>query len=182
MANDKVYKYYTELPGWAKGVVIIGVLGVTYIVGSTIYKRIQRISSDAEEKSKLDQIQKELNSKKNSGQSATFTDIQFNNFADAAQNAFTNCRLPIVPCPTSLGIVCQSNSFREFYPIIKQLKNDVDFLQLQKSFGVRTITKSWACGGNIRMNLPTLVKDQLNSYEIKTINSAMSEKGITYSF
>jgi hypothetical protein len=182
MEQNKVLKIYEELPPWARGVVIVGLLGVTYIVGSTIYKRVQRISSDAEEKAKLDQIQRELDSKKSSGERATFTDIQFNNFADASQNAFTNCRLPIVPCPTYLGLVCQSNSFREFYPIIKQLKNDVDFLQLQKAFGIRTVTKSWACGGDIRMNLPTLVKDQLNSYEIKTINSTMAEKGITYSF
>ena len=40
MANDKVYKYYTELPGWAKGVVIIGGLGIAYIVGTTIYKKV----------------------------------------------------------------------------------------------------------------------------------------------
>jgi hypothetical protein len=182
MEQNKAMKIYEELPPWARGVVIVGLLGITYIVGNTIYKKAQQISSDAEEQSKLDLIQKELDSKKSSGQIPSFTDIQFNNFADAAQNAFTNCRLPIIPCSTSLGVACQSNSFREFYPIIKELKSNVDFLQLQKSFGVRTITKSWACGGNIRMNLPTLVKDQLNSYEIKTINSTLSDKGIIYTF
>jgi hypothetical protein len=182
MEQNKLLRVYEELPPWARGVVVIGVIGITYIVGNTIYRRIQQVSSDAEEQRKLDQIQKELDAKKNSGSTPSFTDIQFSNFADEAQNAFTNCRLPIIPCPTYLGVACQSNSFREFYPIIKQLKSDVDFLKLQKAFGVRTVTKSWACGGDIRMNLPTLVKDQLNSYEIKTINSTMAEKGITYTF
>jgi len=182
MEQNKLFKVYQELPPWAKGVAVVGGMAILYVVGSTIYKRVQQVSNDAEEKVKLEKIQQEIDSQSSGGQKASYTDIQFSNFADEAQNAFTNCRLPIVPCATYLGAVCQSNSFREFYPIIKELKNDVDFLQLQKTFGVRTISKSWVCGGDIRMNLPTLVKDQLNKYEIQTINETLAKNGIKYRF
>lgn len=182
MEKENLLKVYDGLPPWARGVVVIGGIGILYIVGSTLYKKVQQAKNDKLEEEKTNKIQDELVKTKKEGMVASFSDVQFNNFADAAQNAFTNCRLPIIPCPTYLGVGCQSNSFREFYPIVKQLKNNVDFLQLQKTFGIRTITKSWTCGGDIRMNLPTLVKDQLNSQEIKTINNTLADNGITYRF
>ena len=37
MANDKLYNYYKDLPPWAKGVVVVGGLGMVYIIGSKIY-------------------------------------------------------------------------------------------------------------------------------------------------
>lgn len=181
MAENKYLRVYEDLPSWARGVVVVGGIGIAYIIGSTIYKKVQQAISDADQQEKLKQIQSEIDNNKQNGLVASYNDIQFNNFADAAQNAFTNCRLPIIPCPTYLPL-CQSNSFKEFYPIIEKLKNNVDFLQLQKIFGVRTISKQFFCGGDIRMNLPTLVKDGLNSYEIKTINETMGAKGITYNF
>ena len=41
MANDKLYNYYTELPSWAKGVVVVGGLGMIYIIGSKIYAALK---------------------------------------------------------------------------------------------------------------------------------------------
>ena len=37
MKTDNVYKYYKDLPPWAKGVVVVGSLGLAYIIGSKIY-------------------------------------------------------------------------------------------------------------------------------------------------
>jgi hypothetical protein len=183
MANDKFYKYYQDLPGWAKGVVIVGALGVTYIVVSTVYKKITSIPDLINQQKKVDQLNKDLNDKKKEGVLPTLSQTQFNNLADQAQNAFTNCRLPIIPCPVYLGsLLCQSNSYKEFRPIAEKLKNDADFLQLQSTFGTRTIQKGWGCGGNIVMNLPTLVLDQLNGYEVEAINKILSKNGISYQF
>jgi hypothetical protein len=41
MADNKIFKVYQELPQWAKGVVVVGGLVVTYIVGSTVYKKVK---------------------------------------------------------------------------------------------------------------------------------------------
>jgi len=183
MNESTIFKYYKELPSWAKGVVVIGGIGIAYIIGSTIYRKVQQISSDAEEQNKLNQIQDEINKNKQIGISPSYNNIQFNNLADAAQNAFVNCRLPIIPCPVYLGsALCQSNSYKEFAPIVEQLKNDSDFLELQKTFGIRNISKQFVCGGDIRMNLATLVKDQLNNFEIDGLNRILKSKGITYTF
>ena len=181
MAENKLFKVYEGLPNWARGVVVIGGVAIAYTIGNTIYKRLQRLKSDAEEQQKLIQVQIEIDKNKKNGVQPSYNDVQFNNLADAAQNAFTNCRLSIIPCPTYLPL-CQSNSYKEFYPIVEQLKNDADFLQLQKIFGVRTISKQIYCGGDIRMNLATLVKDQLNNFEIEGLNRILKGNSITYRF
>ena len=41
MAN-KVYSYYQDLPSWAKGVVVVGVLGASYILISQTISRIRK--------------------------------------------------------------------------------------------------------------------------------------------
>lgn len=179
--ENKLLKVYDGLPPWARGVVVVGGMTILYVVGNAVYKRIQRASSDAEEQEKLNRVKSELESKKKQGLVPSFSDVQFNNFADAAQNAFVNCRVDVIPCPTYIPF-CWSNSGKEFYAIIKQMKNDVDFLKLQETFGIRTISKQFWCGGDIRMNLPTLVKDQLNNQEIKTINNTLADNGITYRY
>ena len=101
MAN-KVYEYYEGLPSWARGVVIVGGLVVVYIVGYTIYKKIQTLASSADTQNKLNQINDDLNSKLKQGQQPTFSSTQYNNFADEITAAFTGCdwSSPIIPVPT----------------------------------------------------------------------------------
>jgi len=41
MAN-KFYDYYKELPSWAKGVVVVGGLGVVYIFASQVIKKLKQ--------------------------------------------------------------------------------------------------------------------------------------------
>jgi hypothetical protein len=41
MKTDNIYKYYKDLPQWAKGVVVVGTLGAIYIIGSKIYSALQ---------------------------------------------------------------------------------------------------------------------------------------------
>ena len=183
MAKDNVYKYYTELPSWAKGVVIVGVLGVTYIVGNTIYKKILAAKAMQDEQNKLNQTRTDLNTQIQQGQKSSYSQTQYNNWADEIVAAFNGCHLPIIPLPTQLGdALAWSNPGIAIREIIKQLKNDVDFLQLQNAFGVKTITKSWVCGGDIKMSLPALVKYQLNKPEILALNEILAKNGITYRY
>lgn len=180
--ENKALKIYEELPSWAKGVVVVGGLAMGYILVSTIYKKFASIPDAIDEQRKLNQLKEDLNKKVNSGQDPSYSDTMYNNLADEAENAFENCRLDIVPCSTYLGIVCQTNSFREFRPVVEKLKTDVDFLKLQEAFGTRSIYKQFWCGGAKNFNLPTLVRDQLNHYEIERLNTIMADNGVTYEF
>ena len=186
MGDNKAFKVYEDLPNWARGVVVVGGLVVLYIVGNTIYKKIQGLSSNVDTQNKLNQINNDLNNKLNQGQQPTFNSTQYNNFADAIAAAFTGCDYssPIIPISTSVPIIGgYSNSGAVVYNILYKFNNDVDFLALQKAFGTRTISKSWLCGGDFNnVSLEAAVTNQLNNYEISGINDLLSSRNITLRF
>ena len=177
--ENKVLKIYDGLPSWAKGVVVVGGLAISYVVVSTIYKKITSISDAVDEQRKQNQMADDLKKRVNEGQQPSYDDSQYNIFADEALVAFNYFRLDIIPCSTYFGIVCQSNSFRELRPVIEKLKNDVDFLKLQQAFGKRTASKWY---GDQTKSLPEFVRYQLNHYEIERLNTIMSDNGLTYQF
>jgi hypothetical protein len=186
MADSKVFKVYQELPQWAKGVVVVGGLVVTYIVGNTIYKRIKAFSDSADAQNKLRQLEDDLDKKLKQGQQPTFSSTQYNNFADSIQTLFEGCdyTTPIIPVPTSWILnIGWSNSGASLFNILYQFNNDVDFLALQKAFATRTISKGWYCGGDYtNVTLSQAVNKQLNSQEIAAVNKLLTQKGITYRF
>ena len=186
MADSKVFKVYQELPQWAKGVVVVGGLVVTYIVGNTIYKRIKAFSDSADAQNKLRQLEDDLDKKLKQGQQPTFSSTQYNNFADSIQTLFEGCdyTTPIIPVPTSWILnIGWSNSGASLFNILYQFNNDVDFLALQKAFATRTISKGWYCGGDYtNVTLSQAVNKQLNNQEIYAINKLLTQKNITYRF
>jgi hypothetical protein len=186
MADSKVFKVYQELPQWAKGVVVVGGLVVTYIVGNTIYKRIKAFSDSADAQNKLRQLEDDLDKKLKQGQQPTFSSTQYNNFADSIQTEFEGCdyTTPFIPVPTTwILYIGWSNSGASLFNILYQFNNDVDFLALQKAFATRTISKGWYCGGDYtNVTLSQAVNKQLNSQEIAAVNKLLTQKGITYRF
>lgn len=186
MADSKVFKVYQDLPQWAKGVVVVGGLVVTYIVGNTIYKRIKAFSDSADAQNKLRQLEDDLDKKIKQGQQPTFSSTQYNNFADSIQTLFEGCdyTTPFIPVPTTWILnIGWSNSGAGLFNILYQFNNDVDFLALQKAFATRTISKGWYCGGDYtNVTLSQAVNKQLNSQEIAAINKLLTQKGITYRF
>lgn len=57
------YKYYTELPPWAKGVVIVGAGLVVYMVGSKLYRKIIPTQTTKDAKNELNVIDVEIKNK-----------------------------------------------------------------------------------------------------------------------
>jgi hypothetical protein len=186
MSDNKALKVYEDLPNWARGVVVVGGLVVLYIVGNTIYKKIQGLSNNVDTQNKLNQVNNDLNDKINQGQQPTFNSTQYNNFADSIAAAFSGCDFssPIIPISTKIPVIGgYSNSGAVVYNIISQFNNDVDFLALQKAFGNRTISKSWVCGGDYtNVDLEAAVTNQLNNSEIAGINDLLSKRNITLRF
>ena len=57
MKDSKVYQYYTELPQWAKGAVVVGAGLVLFLVGKRVYRAV--FPSDEERKNK--QLEQDIN-------------------------------------------------------------------------------------------------------------------------
>ena len=79
-----------------------------------------------------------------------------------------------------------SSVFYEFYEDLDelqtQLKNDADFLSLQKAYGIRSIQRGWWCPNKNNMNLNTIVTDMTIATEKDLLNQVLAKKGITYRF
>lgn len=178
--QNKVYQYYTELPTWAKGVVVIGSIGIAYIVGSNVMSAIKNMKNAKLAKERQKQFDSEL---KNEKTPASFSPSQYTSWANAIATAFQGCDYASIGnhVPILGTFVYWSNSGSTVYNIIDKFKSNSDFLNLQKAFGTRTISKSFLCGGDYtNYDLSAAVTAQLNQKEVNGINELLKKKGINY--
>ena len=61
MKKDNLYKYYTELPQWAKGVVVVGGVGVVGLLGLRIYKKLFPSQSERTAQQLLNTVATDIN-------------------------------------------------------------------------------------------------------------------------
>jgi len=176
MAN-KAFDYYKELPSWAKGAVVVGVLGVTYIFASQIIKRIRQQAEDAKSRASLKNAETELKDLIKSGVAPTFPKSQFDAWAGQIQKQFEGCDFSATYHSSALPLA--SNSFLLVEKIIKQIKNNSDWLSLISAFGVRTY-EGCMFYTTVSGDLPKCIVDELSSQEIDVLNKLLTTKGISY--
>ena len=167
MAKTEIYTYYKDLPPWAKGVVVVGSLG---LVGAIIYQVYSRIKKDAGKKQAeqaVKETEKELKDEIKNGVKPTISTSQADAWAGQIQKAFDGCD----PAETSKGVVAQA---------FLGLKNNADFLLLVSRYGVR---KHDQCGwftGDFEGDLYQAIVDELTNNERNFLNDILAKKGITY--
>jgi dethiobiotin synthetase len=66
----------------------------------------------------------------------------------------------------------------EMIGVFYHLKNDADFLAVEKAFGIRTIPSGTFLVGDFRGNMTSCIADELSVDYIKKINTILSKKGI----
>jgi hypothetical protein len=165
MAN-KVYDYYKELPSWAKGVVVVGVLGATYIFASQIIKKIKEQAKSKKLQQGVINATNELNDLAQQGILPTITKSQADAFVDKIVKQFKGADLLLESYPTVLNI-------------FKSLKNNADFLLLKKQFGLRTYDDAFF--GQVKdVTLEGAIQDELTTIRIASLNSQLKKQGITY--
>jgi hypothetical protein len=189
MAAGKVYSFYKDLPSWAKGVVIIGGLGVTYIFASQIVKIIRRDADKRKAEEGLKDSNEEQKQLEEQGVMPTFSNSQFKGWADAIQNQFDGCdsSSPLsvfgelgVSLPANLTF--WSGSALVIWKIIGQFKNDLDFLTLVNAYGVRKYDQCGWGTGDVDGNLYKAMNDELAQWEIDAINKKLKSLGISKKF
>jgi hypothetical protein len=166
----EAYKYYKELPPWAKGVVVVGGAVALFFVGKKLYS-IVFPSAEAKRNAELTRnIDTEI-ARLQKTQKATFPDSSYNTLANTIYNSM---RFAV---GDDYGAVQDS---------LKKMKNDLDVAKLIKAFGTR---QDYAFGIPVgdKMDLLTYVKKELGneyfgltSYRVTNINKDWAAKKISY--
>jgi hypothetical protein len=174
---EKIKNYYSELPQWAKGVLIVGVTGIAFIVGRTIYlnARKRRVIQTANKAAVL--AQAEIKEFEQQGVRATYTDSQYEAFSQSLIESMNGC----------------GTNEEQIYEVFKKMKNDIDIRKLISIFGIRFYRPCeatqpisyvrWqfndeAFGGS----LATYLTYELTSSEIREINSILKANNVNYVF
>lgn len=163
MATDNVYKYYKDLPPWAKGVVVVGTLGLAYIIGNKIYVALKPKPQD------IINIENDI-SHLNGKMTATYPDASYDNYAESIYQAQR----------TSLGD--DSGTIED---IALLMNNDLDVAKLIKAYGTRQDyvfgfpTDKYSLLGAMRKGISGDLYGAF-SYRIGKVNSDWESKGITY--
>lgn len=165
MAN-KVYQYYTELPSWAKGIVVVGGIAIIYFATKQTIARLRKQSESKDAQNSVNEAKNELEKLKNSGVNPTITKSQADAYAEKIVKQFKGADLLL----GSYDVVNQ---------IFKDLKNDADYLLLKSSFGVRTYDDAFL--GQVKnVTLESAIQDELTQMRINDLNKTLSKQGITY--
>ncbi len=169
MATEKgLYKYYKDLPGWGKGLVVIGTLGAltaAYFAGRGIYNSIKDKIAAGKAGATVKDATTQLVVLATAGVLPSYADTQYKIWADAMDS-----------CYQGWG-TCTGDT------IFVNLKNDADILKLIQAFGVRTISSGkWNPEPDFMGDLPGVIRNELSGSDIDSINQSLAEKGITYKF
>ena len=168
MATNKQFaqQSFTELPGWAKGAIAVGVLaGVGYLVYKLINtgKDIKEGKTEREEDRGWNSELDKLNS--NQSTKATLSKAELSSMANkihAAMDGYGTDEEAII------------KAFRT-------LKNNADFAGLQAAYGVQVISSGrFNPEPNFKGNLIASLSTELSDYWITKINQILKAKGIKY--
>jgi hypothetical protein len=153
MANIKTDK----VPSWAVGVVVVA--GVLAFVGGGIFvytkikKAIDKKKEEGQGKEVTNDAKSELRNLLNSGVRLSNGESVYSSTANLIQQKLDGCET----FTTELEVI---------NTILKVVKNRADWLKLVADFGVRDIDNCGWMTGSTKYDLPTLLKDQLDSKTI----------------
>jgi hypothetical protein len=163
MANGKLYNYYTELPPWAKGVVVVGGLGIAYLIGSKIYVALKPKPQD------IKNVENDI-TRLGAKMQPSYGDATYDQYANTIYNAQRTSA---------------SNDSGAIVDVALLMKNDLDVAKLVKAYGTRQVyafgipTDSFGLFGAMRKGITSDLFGAF-SYRITKINSDWAAKGITY--
>ena len=167
----KAYQYYKDLPPWAKGVVVVGGAVVVYLIGSKVYRAVFPTEAQRKNRELEKNIDSEISKMQSNGKKASFSDSNYNTFANTIYNSM---RFAI------------GDDYGTVESTLKRMKNDLDVAKLIKAFGLKQDYFFGLPAGD-KMDLFTYVQKELGNeyggltnYRVKKINEDWRKKGITY--
>jgi hypothetical protein len=179
MAQDKgLLRVYTELPSWAKGVVVVGGLAIGYLAVTSIISSIKGAANEKKQQKEVDTAKDELQQQINSGNKPTIS----RSTAEAISNGLI-----------AAAQLCGTDDSL-FLGEFDNIANQADMLLLVDVFGLRkkmrcpftsdSYDNPWCIIGceTKPMSLSALVAGELSISQIRGLNDKLARKGITYRF
>lgn len=183
--SDKVtlFSWFTSLPPWARGVVIVGGAGVTVFGVVSIVKALNAKKAQEKAQAELKGFTDDLDALAKSGIHPTFQETQYKLWADAIHQQFQGCdprsRTYGFFDDTSVGNY--SGSGQVVFNVLSSLSNDADFLALATAWGRRSFDAcGWFTGDVTDVTLAGAIEDELDSSEVAGLNKILAAKGIQY--
>ena len=159
------------MPPWAKGVVVVGGALVVYLVGSRVYRAVFPTDAQRKNRELEKNIDSEISKMQGNGKKASFSDSNYNTFANTIYNSM---RFAV------------GDDYATVESTLKRMKNDLDVAKLIKAFGLKQDYFFGLPAGD-KMDLFTFVQKELGNeyggltnYRVKKINEDWTKKGITY--
>lgn len=148
-------EFIKDIPGWAKGVAVIIVIGIIAFVVYKFYKDFKPRTKEQKD------LEKDQDTFIEQGQKPSFPRSQYKAFADTIQQE-------------NLSF---NTDEEKIYGIFKQMKNDLDITLLVEAFGNRrpqfTLNE---------VALTPFLNEDLNKSEIEEINKILVAKNIKFRF
>lgn len=175
MADKGALRVYTELPSWAKGVVVVGGLVVGYLAVTSILKSIKAKKNKEESLAEVNNANSELNTQIQTGKGPTIARSTAEVMANAIVAAANDC----------------GTEEKQMYAQFDKLNNQADILLFVDVFGLRKKVRcpftddpreSFFSANTPPMSLSAMINSELDATQIATINNKLASKGITYKF
>ena len=169
--QNKMYQYYTELPSWAKGIVVVGGVAVLGYISFKIYKKLFPSDKEKENRMLLNNVDSEIDRLKRSGQKLTFAEPTYNTLANTL---YESMRYAV------------GDDYGKVVEIMKSMKNDLDVSTIIKAFGIRQNYLFGIPTGEPQDLLTWIARELgeewagITSYRVTQINNDWSKKGIKY--
>ena len=165
-----MYKYYKDLPSWAKGVALVGAGVVVYFLGYKVFKYVFPSEQEKKNKELAKNIDSEISKHSREGMKPSYADSNYNTMANTI---YESMRYAI---GDDYGLVVTT---------MKRMNNNLDVAKLIKAFGTKQDYIFGLPEGSPK-DLFTFVQSELGkelgliNIRISQINSDWTKKGITY--
>jgi hypothetical protein len=169
--QNKVYTYYKELPSWAKGIAVLGVGVVAFLVGRKLYKVAFPSLEEQKSKQMLNNINSDIRKNLSLGLKPSFADSNYNTFANTI---YEGMRYAV------------GDDYGTVEATMKKMMNNLDVAKLIQAFGLRQ-NYIFGIPKGSPVDLFTMTQQELGNeylgvtnYRVKNINADWKKKGITY--
>ena len=168
--QEKYFKYYTDLPQWAKGVVVVGGLGIVGLVGYKAFRYLFPSESQKRSALLLNTIDADISKLKLSGLKESYPNADYLTFANTIYESMR---------------YCAGDSYKTVVSTCKKMMNDLDVALTMKAFGTRQ-NYCFGIDAGTPMDMLSFIQKELGrewllfDWKIQEINRNWSSKGITY--
>lgn len=164
------YKYYKDLPGWAKGVTVVAGVAAVGFVGYKLYKIAFPTASERKSQEFIKAINSDIDKYVSQGIIPSYPEAQYKAYANTI---YDGMRYAI------------GDDYGSVEETLKKMQNNLDVALLIDAFGIK---QNYAFGipTGDPVDMITMIKSELgNEYfftdsRVQSVNRNWQSKGITY--